>query len=92
MLARSTQRWDSWHGDEFIGRTKAALAEVRWSHRVEIGVAVRPLLVVFFSSFILGCQLVAIDFVGETIIFTHAKDNKEYKIKGFIHNNSLPDS
>lgn len=49
-----------------------------------IGVADRPLLVLFSLFFVLGCQLIAIGLVGETVIFTHAKDNKEYKIKEII--------
>jgi hypothetical protein len=41
----------------------------------------RPALVLFILSLALGVQLAAIGLVGETLIFTHAKDVKEYKIK-----------
>lgn len=50
-----------------------------------VSVADRPLLVVFALFFVLGAQLIAIGLVGETIIFTHAKDIKEYKIKEIIN-------
>lgn len=45
----------------------------------------RPLLVLFSLFFVLGFQLIAIGLVGETVIFTHAKDNKEYNIKEIIN-------
>ncbi len=45
----------------------------------------RPLLVMFALFFVLGAQLIAIGLVGETIIFTHAKDIKEYKIKEIVN-------
>lgn len=41
----------------------------------------RPAMVLFILSLALGVQLAAIGLVGETLIFTHAKDIKEYKIK-----------
>ncbi|MGI9285613.1 MAG: glycosyltransferase [Pseudomonadales bacterium] len=41
----------------------------------------RPLLVLFTLFFTLGFQLMAIGLVGETVIFTHSKENKEYMIK-----------
>jgi glycosyltransferase involved in cell wall biosynthesis len=41
----------------------------------------RPAMVLFILALALGVQLAAIGLVGETLIFTHAKDIKEYKIK-----------
>ena len=44
------------------------------------------LLLVLFSLFlVLGVQLIAIGLVGETIIFTNSKDDKEYRIKKIIN-------
>lgn len=45
----------------------------------------RPLLVLFALFFVLGIQLIAIGLVGETIIFTSSKTNKEYRIKNIIN-------
>ena len=45
----------------------------------------RPLLVLFCLFLVLGIQLIAIGLVGETIIFTSAKDNKEYRIRKVIN-------
>lgn len=41
----------------------------------------RPAMVLFILALALGVQLAAIGLVGETLIFTHAKDIKEYKIR-----------
>lgn len=48
---------------------------------LDIAVADRPLLVVFSLFLVLGVQLLGIGLVGETIAFTHANKNREYKIK-----------
>jgi len=45
----------------------------------------RPLLVLFSLFLVLGIQLIAIGLVGETIIFTSSKDNKEYRIRKIIN-------
>lgn len=45
----------------------------------------RPLLVLFSLFLVLGVQLIAIGLVGETIIFTSSKNNKEYRIKKIIN-------
>lgn len=45
----------------------------------------RPLLLISVLMFVLGIQLAAIGLVGETIIFAHAKDNKEYQIREIIN-------
>lgn len=48
---------------------------------LNIAMADRPMLVVFSLFLVLGIQLLGIGLVGETITFTHASKNKEYKIK-----------
>ena len=47
----------------------------------DVAAADRPLLLLFVLLAALGIQLIAIGLVGESLIFTHAKDIKEYKIK-----------
>lgn len=54
-----------------------------------VPMADRPLLVMFCLFFVLGFQLLAIGLVGEIIIFTHAGDQKEYRIKKIHDQNSL---
>jgi len=54
----------------------------------DVGMSDRPALVLFSLFLVLGCQLIAIGLVGETVIFTHAKNNKEYRIKEIINFNS----
>lgn len=51
----------------------------------DVSAADRPLLVLFSLVLVLGIQLIAIGLVGETIIFTSAKNNKEYRIKKIIN-------
>jgi hypothetical protein len=51
----------------------------------DVAVSSRPLLVLFSLFLVLGVQLIAIGLVGETIIFTSAKDNKEYRIRKIIN-------
>jgi hypothetical protein len=51
---------------------------------LDVGVSDRPLFVLFTLFLVLGFQLIAIGLVGETVIFTHSKENKEYKIKEII--------
>ena len=48
---------------------------------MDIAMADRPVLVMFSLFLVLGVQLMAIGLVGETVIFTHAKANEEYRIK-----------
>jgi len=45
----------------------------------------RPLLVLASLFLVLGIQLIAIGLVGETIIFTSAKNRKEYRIRKIIN-------
>jgi glycosyltransferase involved in cell wall biosynthesis len=51
----------------------------------DIGAGDRPLLLVSALFIVLGVQLIAIGLVGETIIFTHAKDIKEYKVREIVN-------
>ncbi len=55
--------------------------------RIFFGVpaADRPLLVLFSLFLVLGVQLIAIGLVSETVIFTSAKENKEYRIRKIIN-------
>lgn len=53
----------------------------------DVAAADRPMMLLFTLAAVLGIQLIAIGLVGESLIFTHAKDIKEYKIKK-IHNKS----
>ncbi len=50
-----------------------------------VGAADRPLLLISALFIVLGIQLIAIGLVGETIIFTHSKEVKEYKIREVIN-------
>lgn len=52
---------------------------------LDIGAADRPLLVLTSLFLVLGIQLIGIGLIGETIIFTHAGQNKEYRIKRIIN-------
>ena len=49
-----------------------------------IGISDRPLLLLGSLLFVLGVQIFAIGLVGELIIFTHAKDIKEYTIEEIV--------
>lgn len=51
----------------------------------DISAGDRPLLLVSALFIVLGIQLIAIGLVGETIIFTHAKDIKEYKVREIVN-------
>ena len=55
----------------------------------DVAISNRPLLVIFALLFLLGIQLLAIGLIGETVIFTHARDNKEYKIKSIIRGKTV---
>jgi glycosyltransferase involved in cell wall biosynthesis len=50
-----------------------------------IALADRPLLLVGLFLIIIGIQMFAIGLVGEIIIFTHAKDLKEYKVEKVVN-------
>ena len=51
---------------------------------LNVGIADRPLLLLGSLLFVLGVQIFAIGLIGELIIFTHAKDMKEYTIETII--------
>lgn len=51
----------------------------------DVAASDRPLLVLFSLFLVLGIQLIAIGLVGETIIFTSAKNHKEYRIRKIIN-------
>jgi len=50
-----------------------------------VALADRPALILSSLLIVLGIQIVAIGLIGEIIIFTHAKDLKEYKIDQIIN-------
>lgn len=50
-----------------------------------IALADRPALILSSLLVVLGVQIIAIGLIGEIIIFTHAKDLKEYKIEKIIN-------
>ena len=51
----------------------------------DVALANRPALILGSLLVVLGIQIVAIGLIGEIIIFTHAKDLKEYKIDKIIN-------
>jgi hypothetical protein len=50
-----------------------------------VNLADRPALFLSSLLIVLGVQIIAIGLIGEIIIFTHAKDLKEYKIDKIIN-------
>lgn len=48
------------------------------------GIAGRPLLILGVLLMVLGVQLFSLGLLGEIIIFTHARDLKEYQIKSIL--------
>jgi glycosyltransferase involved in cell wall biosynthesis len=52
---------------------------------LDISLADRPALILSSLLIVLGVQVIAIGLIGEIIIFTHAKDLKEYKIDRIIN-------
>jgi len=51
----------------------------------DVSLADRPALILSSLLVVLGVQIIAIGLIGEIIIFTHAKDLKEYKIDKIIN-------
>jgi hypothetical protein len=47
-------------------------------------IAGRPLLLLGALLLVIGIQLISIGLLGEMIIFTHARDIKEYNIEEII--------
>lgn len=52
-----------------------------------IALADRPVLVIASLMIVLGVQIFALGLIGELIIFTHAKNTKEYNIEKIINKN-----
>ena len=54
--------------------------------RIFMGVALadRPALVLASLLIVLGIQMLAVGLIGELIIFTHAKDMKEYTVSEIV--------
>jgi hypothetical protein len=50
-----------------------------------MGLSDRPLFLIGILFIVLGLQIFAIGLVGEIIIFTHAKDIKEYNIDEILN-------
>ncbi len=48
------------------------------------GIADRPLLLLGVILMVLGVQTLSIGLLGEIIIFTHAKDVKEYRVEEYL--------
>jgi len=51
----------------------------------DVALADRPVLVLCSLLIVLGLQIIAIGLIGELIIFTHAKELKEYKIDEIVN-------
>jgi glycosyltransferase involved in cell wall biosynthesis len=51
----------------------------------DVALADRPALILSSLLVVLGIQIIAIGLIGEIIIFTHAKDMKEYKVDRIIN-------
>lgn len=51
----------------------------------DVSLADRPALILSSLLVVLGVQIIAIGLIGEIIIFTHAKEMKEYKIDKIIN-------
>jgi hypothetical protein len=50
-----------------------------------MGLSDRPLFLIGILFIVLGLQIFAIGLVGEILIFTHAKDIKEYNIDEILN-------
>jgi glycosyltransferase involved in cell wall biosynthesis len=50
------------------------------------GISDRPLLLLGIMLMVLGIQTLSIGLIGEIIIFTHARDIKEYNVEAFLDN------
>jgi len=51
----------------------------------DVGLSDRPLFLIGILFIVLGLQIFAIGLIGEIIIFTHAKEIKEYTVDEIIH-------
>lgn len=63
------------------------------TERIFMGVALadRPALVLASLLIVLGIQMLAVGLIGELIIFTHAKDMKEYTVSEIVDESDSPD-
>ena len=74
-----------------VGSTLFALGAISTFYLIierlffDIALADRPALFLSSLLIVLGIQIIAIGLIGEIIIFTHAKDIKEYKIDKIIN-------
>ncbi len=48
------------------------------------GIAGRPMLLLGALLLVIGIQMISIGLIGEIIIFTHARDLKEYSIEEIL--------
>lgn len=55
-----------------------------------VALAERPALLLSSLLVVLGVQIFALGLIGELIIFTHAKDIKEYTIEEIVDSNAFP--
>ena len=64
------------------------------TERIFLGVALadRPALVLASLLIVLGIQMLAVGLIGELIIFTHAKDMKEYTVSEIIDESDATES
>ena len=53
------------------------------------GISDRPLLILGVLLMVVGVQLFSIGLLGELIIFTHAREAKDYQIKNVVQNSAL---
>jgi hypothetical protein len=51
----------------------------------DVALANRPALILSSLMIVFGIQIIAIGLIGEIIIFTHAREIKEYKIDRIIN-------
>jgi len=65
-----------------IAATLLLMAQRLW---FDVALANRPALFLSSLLIVLGIQIIAIGLIGEIIIFTHARDLKEYKIAKIIN-------
>jgi len=65
-----------------VATTLVLVAQRLW---FDVALANRPALFLSSLLIVLGIQIIAIGLIGEIIIFTHARDLKEYKVEKIIN-------
>jgi hypothetical protein len=55
-----------------------------------VGLADRPALLLSALMLVLGVQIFALGLIGELIIFTHARDLKEYAVRRIVSAGTQP--